>query len=58
MKRHLVRLLHALDDQQMQILYWLDWIAQDIEPVRPDRKAPRRNPRRVPQAIGNHTRCP
>ena len=58
MKHHLVRLLHALDDRQMQILHWLDWIAQDVEPVRPDRNAPRRNRMRVPQAVGNHTRCP
>ena len=58
MKRHLVRLLHALDHKQMQVLLWLDWIAQDVEPLRPDRKAPRRNRMRVPQAIGSHTRCP
>jgi len=58
MKRHLVRLLHALDDKQMQILRWLDWIAQDTEPLRPDRKAPRRQRKRLPQTLGNHSRCP
>jgi hypothetical protein len=57
-KHHLVRLLHALDDGQTEILRGLDWIAQDFEPVRPGRTAPRRKSRRVPQGVGNHTRCP
>ena len=57
MKHFVARCLYALDDLQMQILRWLDWVAADAEPVRPERSSPRKSGLRPDRFRGNHKRC-
>jgi len=57
MKHFVARGLYALDDLQMRLSLWLDWVAADAEPVRPDRSAPRKHSLRPDRFRGNHKRC-
>jgi hypothetical protein len=57
MKNFVARCFYALDDLHMRILQWLEWVAADAEPIRPERTAPRKKRLRADRFRGNHKRC-